>query len=323
MTVADASVPMQQEREPVVLQAEAPMPCSAGLSTASLWSCVNQFLESEPNNRTLLGHIRAQEAPVCDLPSAFDAVPLLDLVSQHVQIVWFIDYDGTLSPIVEDPDRAFLPSATHDTLVELARTQKVAIVSGRARKKLQTFVNIPDVYLAGSHGFDITGPEGSLVHHQVAEKFLPQLRDAQAVIELQIQDIPGCHIEDNWLAFSVHWRRADPADVARIERAVDEVVENSQFLRKTHGKCVFEVRPKIDWDKGRAVDWLLSALELNHPRVLPIYIGDDKTDEDAFRVLRARGLACVVGGAQDTHQTAAHFRLEDPMAVERFLRHFC
>jgi alpha,alpha-trehalase len=101
--------------------------------------------------------------------------------------------------------------------------------------------------------------------------------------------------------------------VADVEEAVDSILARSEGLRRTEGKKVFELRPDIDWDKGKAVLWLLDALGFDDEDVMPLYIGDDVTDEDAFRALKGMGLSILVGDPSQT--TQADYRLEDPDAV--------
>jgi len=206
----------------------------------------------------------------------------------------------------------------------------VAIVSGRSLAKVRAFVGLEELYYAGSHGFDIVGPggENAIQHHQVAQTYLPDLRTAaERIGEEVLRKYVGATIEDNWLAFSVHYRQCvgDRAEVAvGIEKIVDGVLAEFPTLKKTYGKCVFELRPKIDWDKGKAVSWLLTALKVNEAsQFLPIYIGDDKTDEDAFRELKGIGLSAIVRDkAEETGLTCADFVLRDPFEVRDFLQSF-
>lgn len=127
----------------------------------------------------------------------------------------------------------------------------------------------------------------------------------------------GALVEPKRFAVAVHYREVSTEDLPAVEAAVGRVLEAVPELRRTHGKKVFELRPRLDWDKGKAVLWLLEALDLNRPEVLPFYLGDDTTDEDAFRALAGRGVGIFVGHP-DTETAAAH-RLHDVDAVRRFL----
>jgi trehalose-phosphatase len=124
-------------------------------------------------------------------------------------------------------------------------------------------------------------------------------------------------IEPKRFAISIHFRLADERDLPRIERAVDAAAAAVPGLRKGHGKKLFELRPDLDWDKGKALLWLLDALGLDRPDVLPVYIGDDLTDEDAFRAVAGRGIGILVAG--EPRETAAEYQLHDPGEVVELL----
>jgi len=104
-----------------------------------------------------------------------------------------------------------------------------------------------------------------------------------------------------------------------VEASVDDALARHPDLRKGYGKQVFELQPRLDWHKGTAVLWLLHALALDGPDVLALYIGDDLTDEDAFRTVADRGIGIVV--AAGARPTAASYVLKHPEEVHAFLRH--
>ena len=196
----------------------------------------------------------------------------------------FLDYDGTLAPIVTNPDQAFLPEATREVVRRLAARAPVAVVSGRGRDKVMEFVAMDEIAYAGSHGFDIVGPHGAVQLRQDANLLETNGR-AGAAVRQALAGMPGVEIEDKGFSTAVHYRQAAAADVPEIERRVDSVLAAEPTLHKAHGKKVMELRPRIDWHKGSAVLWLLAALGLDGDDVLPMYIGDDVTDEDAFEAL--------------------------------------
>jgi len=203
----------------------------------------------------------------------------------------FLDYDGTLTPIVERPEDAVLAEETRAVLRRLAQRHTVAIVSGRDLKDVRARVGIDALHYAGSHGFDIAGPGGSRVH-EAARAAEPRLAAAADELVRDTATLPGVQVERKRFAIAVHYRRARDADRDAVQAAVDRALAHHAGLRKTGGKKVFELRPDVDWDKGRAVLWLLRALDLE--AALPVYIGDDDTDEDAFRALGGRGIGIVV-----------------------------
>ena len=233
----------------------------------------------------------------------------------------FLDYDGTLSPIAPRPEMATLPEPTREVLRRLAGEIPVVIISGRGREDVAALVALDGLAYAGSHGFDIAGPSpvpgAPPLRLEVGEGVPQRIDRAAERVQRDLGDIDGVLIEPKRFAVSVHFRLADPAEVPRIERAVDEAIEAHPGLRKAHGKMLFELRPDLDWDKGRALLWLLDALGLDQPDVLPFYIGDDVTDEDAFRELTGRGIGILV--AEEPRETAAEYQLRDTEEVRVFL----
>jgi trehalose 6-phosphate phosphatase len=230
----------------------------------------------------------------------------------------FLDYDGTLSPIVDDPANANLSNDMRAAVAALARTATVAIVSGRDLQDLRRRVGLDGVFLAGSHGFDIAGPEGWQHTLQKGSEFLSDLDDAERRLRERLAQIEGALVERKRFSIAVHYRCVRDRDVKHVEEVVDRVLDAQPRLHKGEGKKVFRLQPRIDWDKGHAVDWLLEQLELDRPDILPLYIGDDVTDEDAFRALAGRGLTIAVRDG-DCRPTAAQFALADPDDVRRFL----
>ncbi len=238
-------------------------------------------------------------------------------LSGSVPVV-FLDYDGTLTPIVEDHTKAFLPAAMRAALAELCQYCTVAIVSGRGLDVLRGLVQLDTLYYAGSHGFEIAGPEGWSDSLEKGVAFLPELDAAETQLRQRLAGIAGHAVERKRFSIAVHYRRAATADCPRIETVVDEVLTTHRGLRKGYGKKVFEIRPDIDWDKGHAVFWLLDRLKPDGAAAMPLYVGDDITDEDAFRGLAGRGLGLVVRGTDD-RATAADYALADTGDVKHLL----
>lgn len=238
---------------------------------------------------------------------------ILEAVGKR-RLALFLDYDGTLTPIVERPEDAVLASTTREVLRKLAQRHTVAIVSGRDLQDVRARVGIEGIHYAGSHGFDIAGPGGSRVHDG-ARAAAPRLAAAAEELARDTAHLAGVQVETKRFALAVHYRRAQQHRAA-LEQVVDLALERHPGLRKTGGKMIFELRPDVDWDKGRAVLWLLRALDLE--AALPVYIGDDETDEDAFRALGSRGIGIAV--LESPRDTAARYVLPDTDAVREFLR---
>ena len=228
----------------------------------------------------------------------------------------FLDYDGTLTPIVSHPENALLSDSTRQALQELVLQAPVAILSGRDLDDVRQRVNIGAIVYAGSHGFDIAGPRR--LRKEMAAEFLPKLDMVEKELGKQLGGIPGAIVERKRFSIAAHYRNVNESDVPKVERAVSEVAARHRELRKMDGKKVYELLPDIDWDKGKAVLWLLENLGLEHGKVRPIYIGDDRTDEDAFRALEKSGIRILA--SEQPRSTAASYSLKDPTEVERFLR---
>jgi trehalose-phosphatase len=238
------------------------------------------------------------------------------------RLVLFFDYDGTLTPIVRRPEDATLSDAMRSLLRELAAHVTVGIVSGRDLDDVRSMVALDELYYAGSHGFDVRGPGGLRMQHQEARTRLPELDAAEAELRGRLESIDGVRVERKGFAVAVHYREADEAEVANVGAAVDDAIDRHAGLRKKGGKKIFELQPDVAWDKGRAVRWLLEQLELTGPDVLPVYVGDDETDEDAFEILSGDGDGAGVGiRVGSPHEpTRATYHLRDPHELERLAR---
>ncbi|MBE9129408.1 MULTISPECIES: trehalose-phosphatase [unclassified Coleofasciculus] len=230
----------------------------------------------------------------------------------------FIDYDGTLTPIVKRPEEAALSEEMRSLLRQLSLRVTVGIISGRDLRDVQTLVGLENLYYAGSHGFDIAGPDDMREQQEEAQASLPDLDDAESQLRDRLEPLAGAHVERKHFAVAVHYREATEQDIDRIESIVDEVLNEHQQLRKRGGKKIFELQPDVPWDKGYAVCWLLDQLGLNQPNVLPMYLGDDTTDEDAFQALSDRGVGIRIGEPHEP--TQANYILQNPDEVKQFFQ---
>jgi len=259
-----------------------------------------------------------EKLSVKHLPSALESMEEIRHCMKGKQTAVFLDYDGTLTPIVAHPEEAVLSEDMRSTILELADHCTVAVISGRGLGDVRQRVGIADILYAGSHGFEIAGPEGIHKEEEQARDFLPVLDDAQALLEEALDGIAGAQVERKKFTIAAHYRNVGDEDLGLVKDAVDQVLERYPELRKSYGKKVYELQPAIDWHKGRALLWLLDALDLDQPGALPFYIGDDTTDEDAFEVLKEHGIGIVVGA--ECRETAARYRLEDTDDVRNFLQ---
>nr|CAB3453245.1 unnamed protein product [Digitaria exilis] len=263
-------------------------------------------------------------------PSALGKFEQIVAASAGKQIVMFLDYDGTLSPIVDDPDAAFMSETMRMAVRSVAKHFPTAIVSGRCRDKVFGFVKLAELYYAGSHGMDIKGPakassrnakaKAKGVLFQPASEFLPMIEEVHERLVETTRCIPGAKVENNKFCVSVHFRRVDEKMWGELSEAVKGVLREYPKLRLTQGRMVFEVRPTIKWDKGKALEFLLESLGFaDCTNVLPVYIGDDRTDEDAFKVLRRRGQGVGILVSKHPKETSASYSLQEPAEVMEFL----
>lgn len=262
-------------------------------------------------------------------PSALGMFEEIIEASKGKQIVVFLDYDGTLSPIVEDPEKAFMTTEMREAVRDVAKYFPTAIVSGRCRAKVHSFVKLSELFYAGSHGMDIKGPTNGYKHKngnhgilfQPAKEFVPMMNNVYKILLEKTEIIPGAKVENNKFCLSVHFRRVDEKLWVDLAEKVKSVLIEYPKLRLTQGRKVLEIRPTIKWDKGKALEFLLESLGYgNSDDVLPLYIGDDRTDEDAFKVLRKRGQGLGILVSKFPKETAASYSLEEPLQVMQFLQ---
>ncbi len=229
----------------------------------------------------------------------------------------FLDYDGTLAPIVDDPRDATMSDAMRAALTKLTDRCPVAVVSGRDRQDVAQRVGIDGLAYAGNHGFDIAGPGYSRTLPE-AEQALGDVDRAEEELRRHLGRLSGVIIERKRFSVAVHYRQvASASAVDQIDGAV-ESVHRETSLRRRWGKKVFELEPAVDWDKGRALLWLMDALpRVDRERTFVVYAGDDETDEDAFAAIEGRGAGVRVGS--ELTRSLADYRLEGPAEVQELL----
>jgi len=236
------------------------------------------------------------------------------------ELLIFLDYDGTLTPIVDTPDKAILSKDMKDVLIKLSNKFHVAIVSGRATDDVRQKVGLENLFYAGSHGFEIYKPNGTVKINEDAAAVREDIKKISSELADKLKSISGALVEDVKYTVSVHYRLVADKDFEFLQKCVDDVILKYPNLRKTLGKKVFEIRPNIDWHKGKAVEWILDFWEFASAEYCPVYIGDDVTDEDAFKVLEDKGLSIVVSEKQ--RQSAAQYRIKDVDEVKDVLQRF-
>ncbi len=255
-----------------------------------------------------------------EIPSALsEKAQLIELFSK-LNVFLFLDFDGTLSPIVNHPEDAEMSDDMRKTLNELSSKIHVGIISGRDLDDLADRVGIDSVIYAGSHGFRIKGPSGlnreTKDSKRLSSKFQRIYKELKDFFD---KEVSGVEIERKRYAIAIHYRNASENASGLITPKVNEILKKNPDFKKGTGKKIIEIKPDVDWHKGKALLWILDAMNKKEdPDTLPIYIGDDLTDEDAFKTLTDKGLGILV--ADHGHKTAADYHLKDVDEVLLFLK---
>jgi trehalose 6-phosphate phosphatase len=259
--------------------------------------------------------VRTGDHRMSQLPDAFQA--LGPLTAQRPVV--FYDFDGTLSDIVDDPDAARPVAGAVEALQDLAAQCPVAVLSGRDLADVSQRLGVPGLWYAGSHGFELTAPDGT--HHQNddAAAAIPVLEQAAAELRDGLGSIRGIVVEHKRYGVAIHYRNAARDRVGEVAAAV-RAAGQRDALRVTTGREVIELRPDMDWDKGKTLRWVIDHLdEVSSGPLVPIYLGDDITDEDAFDAIRQDGVPILVRHNEDGDRaTAALFALDSPTLVAEF-----
>ncbi|MFC1964441.1 trehalose-phosphatase [Chloroflexota bacterium] len=243
-------------------------------------------------------------------------------VVSHVLLL--SDYDGTLTPIVGRPADAILSPEVREKLRALSEKPafSVGIISGRSLSEVKAMVGIEGIYYAGNHGLEIEGPGLNFVSPE-AEAAQATIKDLVGRLSAKLGGIEGVIIEDKGLSLGVHYRlvkEGEENQAAEVFRRITSPLLSEGKIRITSGKKVWEVRPPIDWHKGKAVETITKEIKafLKIKQLLTIYLGDDTTDEDAFRIIHhPDGWSIFVGG--ENPASNAEYFLNSTSEVMTFL----
>ena len=242
--------------------------------------------------------------------------------NKHIYL--FLDFDGTLTFIRRDPKKVKLSVATARILKQLAsmKAVSIAVISGRGLSDIRKRVGVAGIVYAGNHGLEIKAPG---LRHVVPEvlKAKKTIQEISGRLKKEYRSFEGVYIEDKGLTLSVHFRMVDKRRLKEAERIFKNIIgarEAGGKVITTGGKKVWEVRPPVKWDKGKTARYLLGQERKKvKGRTIPFYIGDDRTDEDAFRLLRRSGYTVKVG-RKDRQPTFADYYLNDTREVRKFLK---
>ncbi|MHA7652400.1 trehalose-phosphatase [Mycobacterium sp. ML4] len=268
--------------------------------------------------------VRNGDAPVSTITDALTVYSQLKELVTARQPVIFLDFDGTLSEIVGQPESATLAPGAAEALRALTRQCPVAVISGRDLADIRAKIDVEGLWFAGSHGFELVAPDGTLHQTADAAASIRTLVSAATRLADELTNVRGTIVERKRFAVAVHYRNADPQEVDTVIAAVRRL-GRSKGLHVSTGRKLVELRPNIPWDKGNTLHWILRHLagdpDSRSATTLPIFIGDDITDEDAFDAIRFDGVGIAVRQTEGGDRlSAATFSLENPCAVTEFLQ---
>lgn len=237
-----------------------------------------------------------------------------DVVREHIgrrNIILFLDFDGTIAPIADAPDRVIVPLQVKSALERLAAITPLAVISGRALEDLQARLGITGIIYSGNHGAEIMIGR-TVLRDNGTDEMAVSLQNFLEALRSGMSNIPGTLIEDKGITASVHFRKIDPSQEGEVLRIFwNAASDYAKEFRITTGKKVLEIRPQSAWNKGDAVQRIL---EHQSKDVIPLYVGDDTTDEDAYRAIRESGISVSIG-----ENPEADYYLNDQGEVGTFL----
>lgn len=234
------------------------------------------------------------------------------------RVLLLFDFDGTLVPIQKDPAKCYISDSIKEQLKGLANAEQcyLMILSGRALADVKKRVGIRKIYYGGNHGLNIAGPEIRYTHPKalLAEPIISDIRD---LLRKEIKNIKGAWIEDKKFTVSLHFRDVKKENISIVKKVFYKTAAeflNEKLLVTMKGKKVLELVPNASWDKGKATLWILQRLKNN---CLPIYIGDDQTDETAFKLLHKKGITIRIGKSK---KTSAKYFLRGQWEISKLLQ---
>ncbi len=255
------------------------------------------------------------------LTKVFDDLEAVEeQLSKRKNINLFLDFDGTIAPIAPTPDKVKIPPEIISILEKLSEYEHVftAIITGRSIENVSEVVNLKNIHYAGNHGLEISGVKRTEIVPNAAQ-IVRSIKKISDDLNKVLLTVPGAWVENKSLTASVHYREVPVSHVPELNRLVGEITAHyidRGLIKLTRGKKVIEIRPNIKWHKGKAVTWMLKNIAKK--RATNIYIGDDETDEDVFKILNS---AITIKVTRDSKmKTDARYFVNNPTEVRYFLQ---
>jgi trehalose 6-phosphate phosphatase len=254
------------------------------------------------------------------LPEPIEKLKESERIARAERLWLFLDYDGTLADFAPTPEDIIPDTELLTLLANLSDHPniKVAIVSGRRLDHVKALVPLPGILLSGTYGIEIQIPDNQAVNQVDYDSIRPALEAFKPRWEDLISEKEGFFLEDKGWSLAIHARLAE-------EGEAEQVISNAQRLasqelplepfRVLGGHRFIEIGPQLA-SKGKAVQYLIDNFPW--PGALPVFIGDDDKDEEAFEVVRSLGGVSILV-APAPRPTFAQFRLDNIQAVRRWL----
>lgn len=244
----------------------------------------------------------------------FEHPEVIERLAERKRLSFFLDYDGTLTSIEDTPSAAGPSFELKRLLAEVSAKFPAVIVSGRALAGLYPMLGMDDIVYAGNHGMEIRGRDFTMVY-DIGPKIKSSIEEVYKELLPLEKRYEGVSIENKKLTLTCHYRLLATSRRELFRDFFKTIRKGAEegFIRIARSKEALEVRPAVNWDKGRCVEWLLERPAFQG--TYPVYAGDDRTDNDAFRTLRDKGLTIFVGKGS----SLARFHLRDYRELRAFL----
>lgn len=245
------------------------------------------------------------------------AAALFSDMQRDQNLFLFLDYDGTLSEIVEEPWKAVPVEGIVPLISALGKMIPVCLITGRDTEVIKSFIDLPHIYYSTCHGFEINGPHNLHYELEEARALEPLFDKAREELTHLLEHHEGLVIERKTFGLAFHYRMIKSQEAAQeVISMVREYASLHQELKSKGGEEVIELLPNLNWDKGKALLKLYEVLSYK-PSKLPLFLGDGKTDEDAFREMLGWGYPVLV--QESLRPTLASYQLKGPQEVKKFL----
>jgi len=249
----------------------------------------------------------------------FFSFDLSTLKGHYEGLLLMLDFDGTLVPIMNNPADCYLSPEIRRYLSMICHAKgfAVAVISGRSLSDVRKRVPVRGIYYSGSHGLEIFGPTFNFAHPD-AVHMKAAIDRLRKLIMKRMGHIEGLTIEKKRFSFSCHYRMMEKRNVGKMTKKLIALLSEDsdhEHITVMRGKKVIEVIPGIDWNKGNAVKVIMD--HLRH-KFIPVYVGDDTTDEFAFRALNNIGLTVRVGRSK---KSFASYYIREQKDIVQFLRY--